>query len=240
MGFEIIPAIDLRGGRCVRLTQGDFARETVFSDDPAGVAADWTAAGAGTIHVVDLDGAAAGHPINLDALRAIRAATTARIQYGGGLRDDGAVEAALQAGADRVVLGTALVNDPNWVDALCRRMPDGVVVGIDARDGLVATQGWTARSTLTTDQVVELAGTLGVRRALFTDIGRDGTLEGPNLEALARVVQTASFEVLASGGVASVADVQAVRAVGAAGVILGRALYTGRVDLRAAIQLAGG
>src|SRR5579871_1135856 len=139
MGFQLIPAIDLRGGRCVRLLQGDYARETVFSADPAEVAARWTAAGAQTIHVVDLDGAASGRPSNLAALRAIRDATAATLQFGGGLRDDAAIDDALAAGADRVVLGTALITRPDWVERLCAQSAERILVGIDARDGRVAT-----------------------------------------------------------------------------------------------------
>ena len=150
MGFEVIPAIDLRGGRCVRLMQGDYARETVYSDDPAATAAAWAEAGAASLHVVDLDGAAAGRPENLEALAAIRRATPATIEYGGGLRDDAAVQAALDAGADRVVLGSALVNDPEWVERLCESLADRVVVGIDTRDGRIATEGWKATSDRST------------------------------------------------------------------------------------------
>lgn len=236
MDFDVIPAIDLRGGRCVRLTQGDYAREMVFSDDPEAVAEAWAGAGARTIHVVDLDGAAEGRPANLEALRAIRSATAATIQFGGGLRGDESVREALDAGADRVVLGTALVKNPDWVEQLCAALPDRVVVGIDARDGRVATEGWRVPSALAIPEVVERANQLGVRRGLFTDIERDGTLEGPNLEALRRVVEKAQFAVMASGGIATLDDIDEVRRTGAAAVIVGRALYTGQVDLAVALR----
>ncbi|MEA2639763.1 MAG: phosphoribosylformimino-5-aminoimidazole carboxamide ribotide isomerase [Chloroflexota bacterium] len=235
MGFRVVPAIDLRGGRCVRLTQGDYDRETVFADNPAEVAARWTAAGARVIHVVDLDGAASGLPANLPALRAIRAATGVTIQYGGGLRDDATIDQVLEAGADRIVLGTALVTRPDWVASLCTRMGERIVIGIDARDGVVATQGWRDASTLTTRDAIARAAELGVQRALFTDIGRDGMLGGPNLAALREVVAAAPFEVIASGGVATIADLEAIQQTGAAAAIVGRALYTGAVDLGAAI-----
>lgn len=235
MGFEVIPAIDLLNGRCVRLEQGDYARETVFSDDPAAVAARWTDAGARVIHVVDLDGAAQGRPCNLKALEAIRAATDATIEYGGGLRDEGAIQQAFQAGAECVVLGTALVRRPEWVRALCGRWPQRIVVGIDVRDGRVATDGWLETSEVPTARLVAAANAMGVRRARFTDIARDGTLQGPNLEALREVVALAEFEVIAAGGVASLEDLDAIRATGADGAIIGQALYTGAVDLRAAI-----
>lgn len=238
MGFEVIPAIDLLNGRCVRLEQGDYARETVFSDDPAAVAARWTEAGARVIHVVDLDGAAQGHPSNLKVLEAIRAATDATIEYGGGLRDEDAIQQAFQAGAQCVVLGTALVRRPEWVRALCERWPQRIVVGIDVRDGRVATDGWLEISEVPTARLVAAANAMGVRRARFTDIARDGTLQGPNLEALREVVALAEFEVIAAGGVASLEDLDAIRATGADGAIIGQALYTGAVDLRAAIARA--
>ena len=235
MGFEVIPAIDLRGGRCVRLMQGDYARETVYSDDPAATATAWADAGAASLHVVDLDGAAAGRPENLEVLAAIRRATPATIEYGGGLRDDAAVQAALNAGADRVVLGSALVNDPQWVERLCESLADRVVVGIDTRDGRIATEGWKATSDRSTEDLVAQANALGVEWGLFTDIARDGTLEGPNVVALRAVVAAARFRVLASGGMSSIDDLDAAQQAGAAGAILGRALYTGRIDLRAAV-----
>jgi phosphoribosylformimino-5-aminoimidazole carboxamide ribotide isomerase len=235
MGFEVIPALDLRAGRCVRLVQGDYARETVYSEDPAATAAAWVNAGAAVLHVVDLDGASAGRPANLDALRAIREATRATIQYGGGLRDDDAVDAALEAGADRVVLGTALVTNAQWVERLAARLPGRLVVGIDARDGRVATDGWKETSGVTTGDLVERANALGVRWGLFTDIERDGTLGGPNVAALEEVVRAATFGVLASGGVATIDDLDAVKKAGATGAIVGRALYTGKIDLRDAV-----
>jgi phosphoribosylformimino-5-aminoimidazole carboxamide ribotide isomerase len=239
MGFDVIPAIDLRGGRCVRLMQGDYARETVYSDDPAAMAVAWTEAGARVLHVVDLDGAAAGRPANLDALRAIRRATSATIQFGGGLRDDEAVEDALDAGADRVVLGTALVARPEWVERLSSTFADRLVVGIDARDGQVATEGWTATTRVTTADLIQRANALGFRWGLFTDIARDGMLDGPNIAALEEVIRAAAFGVLASGGVSTIDDLEAVRATGAAGAIVGTAIYTGQIDLRAALARFG-
>lgn len=233
----MIPAIDLRGGRCVRLLQGDFSRETVFSEDPMAVASRWADAGARTLHVVDLDGAAAGSPAHLGVVAAIRSATGLTVQYGGGIRDDATVERVLAAGLDRIVLGTALVSRPEWVAALCRRIPDRIVVGIDARDGRIATDGWTQLSSLTIEEAVRFANEIGVERALFTDIGQDGTLAGPNLRALRAVVTAARFEVIASGGVARLSDVEAIAQTGAAGVVVGRALYTGALDLREAIRL---
>jgi len=239
MGFDVIPAIDLRGGRCVRLRQGDYARETVYSDDPVATAAAWVEAGANVLHVVDLDGAAAGRPANLDALAAICQATTATIQYGGGLRDDEAVQAALDAGADRVVLGTALVTRPEWVERLCASLADRLVVGIDSRGGQVATDGWRATTGVSPETLVAQANALGVRWGVFTDIERDGTLGGPNVVALQAVVRAAAFGVLASGGIATLDDLDAVHEAGAAGAIVGTALYTGQLDLRSAVARFG-
>lgn len=219
----------------MRLMQGDYARETVYSEDPAATARAWADAGARVLHVVDLDGAASGRPANLDTLKSIRAAIRGTIQYGGGLRDDDAVDAALEAGADRVVLGTALVSNPEWVERLAERLHGRIVVGIDSRDGRVATEGWKATTSVTTADLVARANGLGVGWGLFTDIERDGTLGGPNVEALVDIVRAAKFGVLASGGVATIEDVEAVKAAGAAGAIVGRALYTGQLDLQAAL-----
>src|SRR5206468_12806297 len=167
-GFEVIPAIDLIDGKCVRLEQGDYERKTVFSGSPAQVAADWEASGARTIHVVDLDGAATGTPRNLHALKEIRRAVSCALQCGGGLRTQEAVDRCLEAGADRIVLGTALVTNPEWVGELCQAYPERVVVGIDVRDGRVATDGWLGESSLTWEDAVDRANELGVQRALFT------------------------------------------------------------------------
>ncbi len=234
----MIPAIDLRGGNCVRLLRGDYAQETVFSSDPVAVARRWEDAGARTLHVVDLDGAASGVPAHLEVVAAIRRATSLTIHYGGGLRDDATIDRALAAGVDRVVLGTALISRPDWVAELCQRIPEQIIVGIDARDGKVATQGWRETSDLTTEKAVERANAVGVRRALFTDISQDGTLAGPNLAALRAVVAAAKFQIIASGGVARLEDLDAIAATGATAAILGRALYTGAIDLAAAIARA--
>jgi phosphoribosylformimino-5-aminoimidazole carboxamide ribotide isomerase len=218
--------------------RGDYAQETVFSDNPVAVAQRWADAGARTLHVVDLDGAASGIPAHLKVVAEIRRATSMTIHFGGGLRDDATVDQALAAGVNRVVLGTALISRPEWVAELCARIPEQVVVGIDARDGKVATQGWRETSAFTTADAVERANAIGVRRALFTDISQDGTLAGPNLAALRAVVESATFQVIASGGVARLEDLDAIAATGAGAAILGRALYTGAIDLSAAIERA--
>lgn len=236
MSFEVIPAIDLRGGQVVRLTQGNFDQQTIFSDDPAAVAMAWEAAGAMTIHVVDLDGAAVGQPVNVDAVRAIRRAVGCTLQVGGGLRTDEAVHDLLDVGVDRVVVGTALVSQPEWVSRLVASLGERLVVGIDVRGNRVATAGWIETSSYTTEAIIRRANELGVRLGLFTDIGRDGTLAGPNLEALRCAVQTATFAVIASGGIACLEDIDRVRETGSAAVIVGRALYSGAIDPRAALN----
>jgi phosphoribosylformimino-5-aminoimidazole carboxamide ribotide isomerase len=235
MPFEILPAIDLRGGRCVRLLQGDYARETVFSDDPAAMARRWADAGARRLHVVDLDGARTGRPENLSIVRQIAASVAVPVQLGGGIRDREAVLAALEAGVERVILGTALVTGaPNVIDALLAELGEQVVVGVDARDGRVAVQGWTET---TGRDVVELARELesrGARRLVYTDISSDGMLAGPNLEGIRRMVEALSIPVIAAGGVSSAADVRRLAELaplGLEGVIIGKALYTGAVRL---------
>jgi len=238
MGFEVIPAIDVREGRCVRLAQGDFARE-IWSDEPVDVALRWTQIGARMLHVVDLDGAVAGKPMNLDTLRAIRGCTDTAIEYSGGLRDDDAVAAAFEAGANRIVLGTALVFRPEWVAQLCHRYGELIVAGIDARRGRVAVQGWKEASDLDVDEVVDRASQMGLKRAIVTDIERDGMLGGPNLDVLRDVVERGSFEVIASGGMSSIEDLKAARDAGAVGAIVGQALYAGRIDLAEAISRVG-
>ena len=235
MAFEIFPAIDLRAGRCVRLLQGDYARETVFSDDPVAMARRWADAGARWLHVVDLDGARGEASENLAVVRRIAAAVSLPVQLGGGIRDRAAVMAALDAGVERVILGTALVTgDPAAVDALLAEFGERIVVGVDARDGRVAVQGWTE----TTDRdAVDLAREMesrGARRLVYTDITSDGMLAGPNLEGIGRMAEALSIPMIAAGGVSSAEDVRrlaALEPLGVEGVIIGKALYTGAVRL---------
>jgi len=241
-GLLIIPAIDLRGGRCVRLVQGDPNRETVYADDPVAVARTFAAAGARRLHVVDLDGAFAGLPSNLSVAAAIAKAVDVPVELGGGIRTMAAIEAVLAAGITYVILGTAAIEQPELVEEACRRFPGRVLVGIDAREGRVAVRGWAEG---TDKDAVELAREmrgLGVQQVIFTDIARDGMLSGPNLAALERVAQ-AGVEVIASGGVSSLADVRAIASMrerGVAGAIIGKALYTGAVDLKEALAVAAG
>jgi phosphoribosylformimino-5-aminoimidazole carboxamide ribotide isomerase len=235
MPFEILPAIDLRGGRCVRLLQGDYARETVFSDDPGAMGRRWVAAGARRLHVVDLDGARSGRPENLSIVREIATAVPVPVQLGGGIRNREAILEALAAGIERVILGTALLTaDPAAVDALLEEFEERIVVGVDAREGRVAVHGWTET---TGRDAVELARELearGARRLIYTDITSDGTLTGPNQEGIRRMVEALTIPVIAAGGISSPEDVRRLaelEPLGLEGVIIGKALYTGAVRL---------
>ena len=235
--FEVIPAIDLKDGRCVRLVQGDFQRQTVFGDDPAGVAVGWESAGAERIHVVDLDGARGGKPVQLDAIKAIASAVRIAVQLGGGLRRLEDIDAVFDAGVDRVVLGTAAIEDPGFLATALEQHGERIAVGIDAREGRVAVRAWQAVADADAYSFAAQLASDGVRTMIYTDIGKDGTLEGPNLAAVQRMITTVpSVHIIASGGVRSVDDLFALRDVGARGVIVGRALYTGDVDLSAAIS----
>jgi len=246
----VYPAIDIRGGRCVRLVEGDFARETVFLDDPADAARRWHDAGATWLHIVDLDAARSGAPVNVEVIRRIRAAVPIPIQYGGGLRTLADVETMVTAGIDRAVLGSAAVHDDALVTAAVDRFGDRVAVGLDARDGLLAADGWLAQTRVPALDRALAVVSLGVRHLIVTDIRRDGTGQGPNVDALAEMVaaligplsngdETSSTGVIASGGVGALAHLEAVAATGVAGVIVGTALYDGRVDLAEALAIAG-
>ena len=231
----VYPAIDIRGGRCVRLVEGDFDRETVFDVDPADAAARWESAGADWIHVVDLDGAKHGRPENIDAIRGIRDRVATRLQLGGGFRTAGDVEAALATGIDRVVIGSAAVSNLELVCALVAAHGDHIAVGLDARDGKLATDGWLHQSDVSALGLAAQLAEIGVTTIIFTDIRRDGTLAGPNLEALREMMGQSGIDVIASGGVGAIEDIDAIAKTGAAGVIIGRALYDGRVALADAL-----
>lgn len=232
MGLTVIPAIDLRGGRCVRLVQGDYDRETVFSDDPVDVARRWQASGARILHVVDLDGARDGVPSQRDVIGAIVAALDIPVQVGGGVRTFEHGAALYDTGVQRVVLGTAAIEQPELVDRLLAAYgPERVIIGVDARNGLVATRGWTETSEVTAEALIEGMRERGVRRVVYTDIDRDGTLVSPNFDAIARI-GTLGVAVVASGGVASQEHlVQLATIPGVDEAIVGRALYTGDVVL---------
>jgi len=242
MGFEVIPAIDLRGGRVVRLRRGDFDQETSYGEDAASVATLFANAGAQWIHVVDLDGARDGAPVNRDAIAGIVAALEGRAQteVAGGLRTSEAVNEALQAGAARIVVGTAALRDPSFAGSLVTALgPDRVVAAIDVRDGYAIGEGWRegAIGPIAADALAALADQ-GVATFEVTAISRDGLLEGPDLDLLAGLVGLELGNVIASGGVSSLADLRAVAELGCSGAIVGRAIYEGRVDLREAVVVA--
>jgi len=237
--FELIPAIDILGGKCVRLAQGDYQRAIVYAEDPAEVAAGFVRHPIARLHVVDLDGARAGRPCNADAVRRILArAGRVPVQLGGGLRDLAAVEAVLAAGVGRAVLGTVAVREPAVAREAARRFPGRIAVGIDARDGWVAVEGWRERSEKRAADLARELEDAGVAAIVFTDIGRDGMLQGPNLEATAELAASVAIPVIVSGGIRSAADVLAAARAGRgiAGVIVGRALYTGDLDLGATLE----
>ena len=236
MFMEVIPAIDLRGGRCVRLYQGDFGRETVYSEDPLAVARQWQEQGASRLHLVDLDGAAQGEPVNLDIIAAIVDQSEIPVQVGGGVRSSATAAKLMSIGVERVVIGTAAVRSPDLVRQLCQGGgAPRVVVAVDARDGLVAVQGWLEKTSVTAVDLGQRMAELGVERLLYTDISRDGTLSEPNFSATAQLVESTGLAILASGGVASLEHITQLARIGAEGVVVGRALYTGDLDLPAAI-----
>jgi phosphoribosylformimino-5-aminoimidazole carboxamide ribotide isomerase len=236
----VIPAIDIRGGRCVRLLQGRAEHETVFGDDPVQMARRWEAEGAPRLHVVDLDGAFAGRPAQPGLVREIAAAVAIPIEIGGGLRDLDAVEGALAAGARWVVLGTRVALDPGFLAEACQTFPDQVIAAVDATDGRVAVDGWTRVLDLDAIALARDAADAGAAAVLYTDIARDGTERGPNVWTTARVAQAAGIPVLASGGVGSLDDLCQLAAIpGVEGTVVGRALYTGAVDLGAALRATG-
>jgi phosphoribosylformimino-5-aminoimidazole carboxamide ribotide isomerase len=237
--MEVIPAIDLRLGLCVRLFQGDYQQETVFSDEPVSVALAWQEQGAPRLHLVDLDGAAGGVPVNLEVITSIIHNLAIPVQIGGGIRDIATAESLLSAGADRVVIGTAAVENPSLVADLCQKHgSQRVVIAVDAKDGLVAIKGWLESTEVKAQDLVEQMALLGVQRILYTDISRDGTLTEPNFEANADLVRTTDMAVLASGGIATLDHVRRLVDTGAEGAILGRALYTEAFSLREAIAVA--
>jgi phosphoribosylformimino-5-aminoimidazole carboxamide ribotide isomerase len=236
----LFPAIDLKNGQCVRLEQGDMARATVFSLDPAAQARAFATQGFEYLHVVDLDGAFAGKPMNAQAVEAMLKAVTMPVQLGGGIRDLKTIEAWLAKGIARVIIGTAAVRDPELVKGAAKQFPGRVAVGLDARDGKVAVQGWAETSQVTALEIARRFEDAGVAAIIFTDIARDGLLKGLNLDATIELAESISIPVIASGGFASIDDVRALlapRAGKLAGAIAGRALYDGRLDPQAALAL---
>ena len=234
--MEVIPAIDLKDGRCVRLFQGDFAQETVFSDDPLAMAKFWQDQGGHRLHLVDLDGAIQGKPVHLEVITSIVRELDIPVQVGGGIRDLATAGTWLNAGVDRVVIGTAAVSNPDMVSEVCQKHgSEQVVVSVDAKDGLVALRGWKETSSVTVLELANQMVDLGVVRLLYTDIARDGALTGPDLATNSRLVEETGLAVQASGGVASVEHIKGLLPTGVEGVIVGMALYTGTVNLAEAV-----
>jgi phosphoribosylformimino-5-aminoimidazole carboxamide ribotide isomerase len=234
--LEIIPAIDIRGGRCVRLFQGDYSQETVFSENPVEVALQWYGMGAPRLHLVDLDGAETGQPVNLDIVREITNTVLIPCELGGGIRDMDTINLCLKAGAERVILGTAAIEDRWLLGEACRRYGGAIVLGIDARGGCVATHGWKQQTELkAVDLVREVTGS-GVRRIIYTDIERDGTLTEPNFSAIFEIMQNTRLRIIASGGVSTLNHLKMLRQLEVEGAIVGKALYTGDLNLKQALD----
>lgn len=239
--MNIYPAIDLRGGNCVRLVKGDFSKETIYSTDPGAMAKEWASAGASSIHVVDLDGALAGESRNLAAIQAIMKEGGIPIEVGGGIRNMSHIERLLTAGVHQVILGSAAVKDPELVKEACKAYPGRIVVGIDAKNGDVAVEGWEASGHIQAEELAKKMADAGVERIIFTDIARDGMLSGVNVEATVAVAKASGLKVTASGGVASLEDLKILKkreTDGIEGCIIGKVLYTGAIDLRQAVAIA--
>ena len=237
--MEVWPAIDIRGGKCVRLQQGDYRRETVFADDPVAMARHWVGLGAECLHLVDLDGAREGQVVNLPAIRGIVEAVDVRCEPGGGIRSEETIATLFDMGLERLVVGTLAITEPEWFSRMCRRFPGKLVLGIDARDGMVATDGWQQTSRV---EAIELARRFSgepIAAVIYTDIATDGMLTGPNVDAMARMRRSVDVPVVASGGVARADDVTRLAAVSMAGCIVGRALYEGTLTLPEALAAAG-
>jgi phosphoribosylformimino-5-aminoimidazole carboxamide ribotide isomerase len=236
---EIWPAIDLRGGKCVRLQQGDYDRETVFGDDAVAIARQWAQQGASHLHLVDLDGAREGRPRNLGVVTSILKAVDLTCELGGGIRDQETIEELLEMGLHRLVIGTLAIRQPDWFRGMCRAFPRRLVLGIDARDGKVATHGWLETSDLMAADVARQFQHEPIAAIIYTDIATDGMLAGPNVAAMAEIQAAVDLPVVASGGVTTADDVARLAAIPVAGCIIGRALYEGTITLPDALAAAG-
>jgi phosphoribosylformimino-5-aminoimidazole carboxamide ribotide isomerase len=235
---KIWPAIDIRGGKCVRLQQGDYKRETVFGADPAAIARHWVELGAEGLHLVDLDGARAGRAVNLSCVEAIVKASGVPCELGGGIRSDYAIEEVIKIGVTRIIIGTLVLKEPDWFRRMCRKYPDRMILGLDARDGFVAAEGWL--KTCET-KAVDLARSFAaepIAAVIYTDIATDGMLAGPNVPAMTEMRAAVDLPVIASGGITTKEDVARLAAAGMAGCIIGRALYEGTLSLPEAIEAA--
>ena len=239
----ILPAIDLKEGKCVRLEQGLMDRDTVYHDNPAEQARIWQEQGGELLHIVDLDGAFAGVPKNRDAIKTIVEAITIPSELGGGLRHLQTIEAYLELGIDRVILGTVAKENPQLVEEACKKYPGRIVVGIDARDGLVAVRGWADVTAKKATEMAREMADFGVEAIIYTDIARDGMMQGPNIEATRKLAESIDIPVIASGGLSSLDDIRrlmAIESAGVTGVITGKAIYSGAIDLREAVALTKG
>ena len=238
--MKFLPAIDLKDGKCVRLVQGDMDRVTVFNDRPAAQARVFAAAGCTWLHMVDLNGAFEGRPVNAEPVKAVLAETKLKVELGGGIRDRATIDAWLEAGISRVILGTVALRDPALVRAACKDHPGRVAVGIDARDGFVAVEGWAEVSEMTALDLAKAFEDAGVAALIYTDIARDGAMQGPNIEATLKLAESVDIPVILSGGVSSMADLHAIKKAADGkfeGVISGRAVYDGLIDLALAVAL---
>ncbi len=236
--FTIYPAIDIRGGRCVRLIQGDYNQETVYNDDPVAVAKGFVEQGAQFVHLVDLDGAKAGHPVNHELIGRIASEVSVPVQLGGGLRTLADVELLIGLGASRLIIGTAAIEDRAFTEAVLATYGDRVAIGIDARDGYVATRGWLETSQVKAEDLAQELAAKGAETFIFTDISRDGMMQGPNIEAIASIAKASGKDVIASGGVTVLDDLIRLaerQAEGISGAIVGKAIYTGKINLQEAL-----
>ncbi len=236
--MQILPAIDLRDGQCVRLRQGDYDQQTVFDHDPVAVARRWVTEGGEFLHLVDLDGAKDGRPVNGESVRAIVSAIDIPCQLGGGVRSEQTIRDWLDVGVERLVIGTKAVTEPDWFADMCRKFPNRLVLGLDARDGMLATEGWLETSDQRAVDAAERFAGLPIAAIVYTDIARDGMMQGANIPAMAAMQQAVDVPVIASGGVTNIDDVSQLAAVPMAGCIIGRALYEETLTLAAAIDAA--
>ena len=233
--MEIIPAVDIRGGKCVRLYQGDYKQETVFDDDPVTAALTWYSQGARWLHVVDLDGAVAGEPRNMEVVEEIMKETGLSIELGGGIRREEVAEQLLRQGVSRIVLGTAAIENRELVKKLCRRFGEAIAVSLDARDGKIAIHGWQKNTVVDILQLSREMTDAGVKRFIYTDIKRDGTLTDPNFDMAERLIAEAGVPIIMAGGISSLEHLRRIKELGAEGAIIGKALYTGDINLGEAI-----
>ncbi|HUS04271.1 MAG TPA: 1-(5-phosphoribosyl)-5-[(5-phosphoribosylamino)methylideneamino]imidazole-4-carboxamide isomerase [Dehalococcoidia bacterium] len=238
--MEIIPAIDIRDGKCVRLYQGDYSQQTVFDEHPVAVALRWKSLGARWLHIVDLDGAATGKPGNIAVVEEIIRTSGLLVELGGGIRREKVAEELLHKGVNRIIIGTAAIEKVQLVEKLCQRFGEGIIVGLDARDGGIAIHGWQKDTDVNVLQLGQQMVKLGVKRFIYTDIKRDGTLTKPNFDAIEKLIAELPVPIIASGGISRLEHLQKLKEIGAEGAIIGQALYTGDIDLQEAISDIGG